>query len=108
MKSELIELKKFIEFLESGEFDLIDVRTEEEHIDGHLKMSKNINVNNENFQDLIGELDKEKKYLVYCRTDNRTRNAMYVMEMLGFKEVYGLIGGFNKWVENELEFEKLK
>lgn len=108
MKSELIELNKFIEFLESGEFDLIDVRTEEEHTDGHLKMSKNINVNNENFQDLIGELDKEKKYLVYCRTDNRTRNAMYVMEMLGFKEVYGLIGGFNKWVENELEFEKLK
>lgn len=107
MKSELVDLTKFRELIGSGEFELIDVRTSEEHIDGHIKSSKNIDVKHESFQDLIAELDREKKYLLYCRTDNRTRNAMFIMEMLGFKEVYGLIGGFNTWVENNHEFEKL-
>ena len=108
MKSELVELEKFKEHLSSGEFELIDVRTFDEHSDGHIKSSKNIDIREEDFQDKVSELDREKKYIVYCRTDNRTRNAMYLMEMLGFNEVYGLVGGFNKWIESELEFEKLK
>jgi rhodanese-related sulfurtransferase len=106
MKSELIELEKFKEYFESGEFELIDVRKEEEYTQGHIKNAKVVDVSSDDFSEEISKFDRDKKYLLYCRTDNRTRNAMFLMEMLGFKEVYGLLGGFNTWVENELEFEK--
>ena len=39
------------------------------------------------FRDEMAKLDREKTYLVYCRTGNRTKGALKVMRELGFKNV---------------------
>ncbi|HAY35298.1 MAG TPA: rhodanese-like domain-containing protein, partial [Bacteroidetes bacterium] len=55
------------------------------------------------FEDALDELDKRKKYLVYCRSGNRSRQAMFLMRDLGFEEVNNLSEGIISWIENEYE-----
>lgn len=75
---------------------ILDVRTTEEYAEGHIENSINIDFNAGYFKTKINKLDKNKTYLVYCRTGNRSGKAIKVMEQLGFKEVYN-IGGIIDW-----------
>ena len=45
---------------------IIDVRTPEEFLKGHLKNAKNFNVNGSDFSTQISKLDKAKPVFVYC------------------------------------------
>ncbi|MFC1987165.1 rhodanese-like domain-containing protein [Chloroflexota bacterium] len=78
------------------DFVIIDVRTPEEFADGHLENALNINFNSGTFSDDINKLDKDKTYLVYCRTGNRSAQAAAVMADLGFREIYDM-GGIIDW-----------
>jgi rhodanese-related sulfurtransferase len=51
----------------------------------------------QDFNVKISELDRTKKYLVYCRTGRRSGLAVKVMKGLGFKEVYDVAKGINQW-----------
>ena len=42
-------------------------------------------------------LDKDKTYLIYCRTANRTSQAIKMMSELEFAEVYNMLGGIVQW-----------
>lgn len=55
---------------------LIDVRTPEEFVNGHVKGAKNLNFMNENFQQEVAKLDKSKRYYLYCASGNRSGKAM--------------------------------
>lgn len=72
---------------------IVDVRTSGEFKTGHIEGALNIDVSLPNFKEEIDQLDKNKKYLVYCRSGNRSKFAGRIMEGLGFKEVYDLDGG---------------
>lgn len=72
---------------------IVDVRTSGEFETGHIEGALNIDVGLPNFKEEIDRLDKNKKYLVYCRSGNRSKFAGRIMESLGFKEVYDLDGG---------------
>lgn len=72
---------------------IVDVRTEAEYGAGHIEGALNIDLNSLNFKDEIDKLDKNKKYLVYCRSGNRSRIAGKIIEALGFNDVYNLDGG---------------
>jgi thioredoxin len=76
---------------------IIDVRTPEEFIKGHLKNAKNINVNGNDFGQQISKLDKSKPVFVYCLSGARSAYAANSMRNSGFKEVYELLGGIIKW-----------
>ena len=78
------------------DFVIIDVRTPEEFVDGHLEDAINLNINSENFLDELKKLDKDKTYLIYCRSGSRSAQAVAVMEELGYKEVYDM-GGIMDW-----------
>ena len=54
------------------------------------------------FIDEVSELDVSKSYYIYCRSGNRSNQACAVMQQLGFKKTYNLLGGFNEW-EGEVE-----
>ena len=41
--------------------------------------------------------DKNKNYLVYCRSGNRSGSSLEIMEELGFKEAYHISGGLSEW-----------
>ena len=46
--------------------------------------------------------DKDKNYYVYCRSGNRSGQACKIMNQLGFKNAYNLIGGMMQW-QGEIE-----
>jgi len=45
----------------------------------------------------MSELDKTKPVYVYCLSGKRSGNSMLILQELGFKEVYNLIGGYRHW-----------
>jgi phage shock protein E len=55
---------------------LIDVRTPEEYVNGHVKGAKNLNFMDESFQAQVATLDKNKRYYLYCASGNRSGKAM--------------------------------
>lgn len=85
---------------------LVDVRTPEEVAEGHLPGALNINFLGENFSQEIQTLNKNKTYLLYCRSGSRTRKAADQMQKAGFKKVYMLEGGITAWNEAGKPIEK--
>ena len=81
------------------DFIIIDVRTPREFVEGHIENALNIDFNSGTFRDEIYKLDKAKKYLIYCRSGNRSRRALSVMTELGFKEVYHFSEGIIGWTK---------
>lgn len=78
---------------------ILDVRTPEEVAEGHLPGAKNIDVQDELFQQNIEQLNKNKTYLLYCRSGKRTAVAGAKMKAAGFKKVYMMDGGITSWKE---------
>ena len=78
---------------------ILDVRTAEEVAEGHLAGAKNIDVQSDLFDVSIEQLDKDKTYLLYCRSGKRTAVAGAKMKAAGFKNVYMMEGGITAWKE---------
>ena len=83
----------------NADFQIIDVRTPEEFNDGHIENAILIDFYSEDFKDEIAQLDREKTYFVYCRSGNRSGQAIDILSELGFQEVYHLSAGIREWVE---------
>jgi phage shock protein E len=75
----------------------LDVRTPGEFMSGHLQGAKNIDFQSGNFENEIASLDKNATYAVYCRSGNRSGQAVKVMHDAGFHNVYNLNGGVIDW-----------
>jgi phage shock protein E len=65
---------------------VIDVRTATEFASGHLVGSLNIDVQSSNFATEVTSLDPTGRYLVYCRSGNRSKAAIDIMRSLGFTD----------------------
>ena len=76
---------------------ILDVRTAQEYVLGHLDGSINLDFKSPSFSDLIARLDRDKAYLLYCRTGRRSARAVMLMSSLGFKELYNLTQGIEQW-----------
>ena len=84
------------------DFVIIDVRTPEEFADGHIENAINLDYYSETFQDELNKLDKNKTYLIYCRSGNRSGKALNIMEERNFREVYNVSDGIIAWEAAEL------
>lgn len=82
------------------DFVILDVRTPDEFNSGHIAGAINLDYYSPEFKANISKLDKDKQYLVYCRTDNRSTSAVRSMLELGFKEVQNLTGGITQWIQD--------
>ncbi len=78
-------------------FVIIDVRTPEEYASGYIEKAINLDYYSEIFADELDKLDKDKTYLIYCRSANRSGKALDMMAELGFAEVYNMLGGMVRW-----------
>jgi len=63
---------------------IIDVRTPAEFATGHLDGAVNIDVQSPDFAAQIMELDPNGDYFVYCRSGNRSGQAIAQMSQMGF------------------------
>ena len=78
-------------------FVLLDIRTEEEIEAEHIPGARSLDFYSSTFEDDIEQLDRERTYLIYCRTGNRTGQAYRMMRNMGFEKVYDLDGGITEW-----------
>lgn len=69
---------------------VLDVRTPEEFAAGHLDGAMLLDFNGGDLQAAIPELDPEVEYLVYCRSGNRSGQAIALMEQAGFTNLSNL------------------
>ena len=86
----------------NADFVIIDVRTAEEFADGYIENATNIDFYSETFQDMLNNLDKNKTYLIYCRSGARSGSTLDIMGELNFDEVYNILGGMLQWQSEEL------
>ena len=77
---------------------LIDIRTVEEYNSGKIAGATNLDFYSSFFRADLDLLDKNKTYLIYCRSSSRSSYAINIMKDLGFSEVYELRGGINNWM----------
>lgn len=84
---------------------VLDVRTKEEFKAGHIKGAVNIDMKQADFQKNIDKLDRNARYIVHCRTNNRSTVAANWMRHNGFKIIYIISDGFTGWKNNGLPVE---
>lgn len=75
---------------------LLDVRTSQEYLAGHIPAAKNVDVAR---IDQVGALipDKDTPVFVYCKGGMRARKAREAMESMGYTNVKN-IGGFDSYI----------
>jgi rhodanese-related sulfurtransferase len=93
-----IDQKKFDKMMKKKNTVALDVRTPEEYSAGYIGQAINYNVlDSLNFVKTISSLDKNKKYLLYCKSGRRSGKALLMMKNMGFRKVYHLRGGVTNW-----------
>ena len=75
----------------------MDVRTPGEFNEGHIEGALLVDFQSGSFENEIASLDKSKTYAVYCRSGNRSGQAVKVMSEAGFTNIYNLNGGVIDW-----------
>ena len=81
---------------------VLDIRTAEEFDQGIIEGAVNIDFYASDFAEQLDALDKDTHYVVYCRSDNRSGQAMDTFADLGFTEVTEIDGGIVNWYETGL------
>jgi phage shock protein E len=80
----------------------LDVRTPGEFNEGHIEGAILVDFQSGNFENEIASLDKNQTYAVYCRSGNRSGQAVKVMSDAGFTKLYNLDGGVIDWANSGL------
>lgn len=85
------------------DYIIIDVRTESEYQQGHIKNA--INIPNESIDESVSEIltNKDQLLLVYCRSGNRSKQASEKLAKLGYSNIYefGGISDFSGEIVNQ-------
>ena len=94
---ETINAETFADLVAEPVTVILDIRTPEEFDSGHIDGSVNIDFYDADFADQIGDLDRDTQYVVYCRSGNRSGQAMDLFAELQFNTVYELGEGIVAW-----------
>jgi rhodanese-related sulfurtransferase len=87
-------------------FTILDVRTPEEFLGEYIENAVNLDYYSDTFRNDLDKLDKNKTYLIYCRSGRRSENALNIMKELDFREVYNMLAGIIKWKSEGLPTTK--
>jgi len=81
---------------------LLDVRTVEEFVDGHIPNA--LNIPHKELEARLAELSgaKNTQIVIYCRSGRRAEVAKQVLVKNGFSHLDHLSGDFNGWTSSKL------
>lgn len=79
---------------QSKNFCILDVRTQAEFFSGAMDNAINLDFYASDFLEKLDLLDKNKIYLIYCRSGNRSKFVLEEMKKRNFNFVYELDDGF--------------
>ncbi len=83
----------------SDDLVVLDVRTPEEFAAGHLDGAIMVDFYADDFADQLADLDPDGRYLLYCRSGNRSGQTRALMAELGFTDVADVDGGIVAWLD---------
>lgn len=103
----LLSPDAFEKAITSEDAQLVDVRTPEEYKKGHVKNARLIDwKKREQFEKQTSKkLDPAKPVYLYCAAGVRSHAAAEFLRNKGFKWVYELDGGIDKWKEEKKPLE---
>jgi rhodanese-related sulfurtransferase len=97
--------ERMVAYGDSPDVVILDIRTADEYEIYHIRGAVNIDFYAEDFSEELDALDRDKVYLIYCRTGRRTGtaedNALELMKRMEFPEVYNMPGGIHAFVKVE-------
>lgn len=88
---EIIDSDKFLSVISDNSHIVVDCRKKREFVKVHLK--NNLNIPLEDFQNRINEFDKDKKYILVCKTGYLSMIASSILRKNGVRQVQVLKGG---------------
>lgn len=91
----LDQLHEYQDGVRGGSCTLLDVREKREYLSGHLPLA--ISRPLSRFELWCDELDRNRTVIVYCRTNNRSRQCARLLGSRGFPDVLVLEGGYLAW-----------
>lgn len=97
LATEKLGIEEFAEKITDTSITVLDVRTPMEFAQGHIDRAVNIDFQGNNFEKEVLDLDKDAPIAIYCRSGNRSSQAVKVMEKLGFTNLYDMDGGVIDW-----------
>ncbi|WP_072889069.1 rhodanese-like domain-containing protein [Ornithinibacillus halophilus] len=83
------------DLLDDEEVVVLDVRTIEEYSQGHIPNAQLLPL--QELEARLSELNEDQKYLVVCRSGNRSAQASTILIQNGFQNIYNMTGGMNNW-----------
>ena len=90
-----VSVDEALRLWQNKEAILIDVRTPAEYRDGHIPGVVNIPL--DELEKRMGEVPKDKKVVLICRTGNRSAQGTKLLRSKGFNNVYNSTGGMTTW-----------
>ena len=94
--------ERVAELVESGDAQVIDVRSDDEHVAGHIAGTRHIALTA--LQDESAGLDRERPVVLYCRSGERSGAAAQAFRASGW-DARSMAGGLVAWAENGLPLE---
>ena len=94
-KNQRISVDEAYQLYNDGVY-VLDVRTPEEWITGHLPGATLIPL--DQLAVRSGELPAGEPILIYCRSGNRSQEAMNILGSAGFMNLSSMDGGIKDWI----------
>jgi rhodanese-related sulfurtransferase len=82
------------------DFETIDVRTPREFKAGHIEGAVLMDYYSSDYLKKLRGLDRNKTYLIYCRSGNRSLKTLGMIKKMGFRKVFNMGRGMNQWHAN--------
>ncbi|NKZ27578.1 FAD-dependent oxidoreductase [Vagococcus lutrae] len=86
-----VPVTKIRELVEQDAF-IIDAREKDEFAEGHFKNA--INIPFSEFRERLDEIPKDRPVYVHCLSSQRSYNMVKALGMLGYDNIYNLMGSF--------------
>ncbi|MDP1552633.1 MAG: rhodanese-like domain-containing protein [Methanobacteriaceae archaeon] len=87
---------------EYPEISILDIRPYDDFKKEHIPGAENLDYDGHQFQQKVKKLDKNKKYIIYCKSGVRGGYFMEKMKESGFKWAFNILGGFMAWKVSKL------
>jgi rhodanese-related sulfurtransferase len=87
---------------ESGDVQIIDVRTDDEWAEGRIAGSRHVELNE--LTAAADSIDRDRQVVFICSSGNRSAMAAEAFRLSGY-DAYSLAGGLTAWTEQGRELE---
>lgn len=107
----VVTAKEFFEhhmdLIHDSETLIIDGRSDEMFAGGHIENAINIDADMENLEDELKKHIDVPRIVVYCTTNRRTYDILYVLENIYKGEIIYISDGISGWRSNGFPEKKL-